>query len=98
MGKYRKRPVVIDAVRFDGSESSMNDVVNELGDGGFAATGASGLVGWRDGKLIIKTLEGYHEASPGDWIIRGVKGEFYPCKPDIFEMTYEAAPPVREEP
>ena len=47
-----------------------------------------------DGKLLnwrIGTLEGPHEVTPGDWIIRGVKGEFYPCKPDIFEMTYEAA-------
>jgi hypothetical protein len=38
----------------------------------------------------IGTLEGPHEVTPGDWIIRGVKGEFYPCKPDIFEATYEA--------
>ena len=42
-----------------------------------------------DGKLGIGTLEGVMEATPGDWIIRGIKGEFYPCKPDIFEMTYE---------
>ncbi len=42
-----------------------------------------------DGDLIIFTLEGQHLASPGDYIIRGVKGELYPCKPDIFEATYE---------
>ena len=39
--------------------------------------------------LVIQTLEGDHQATIGDWIIKGVKGEFYPCKPDIFEMTYE---------
>ena len=44
------------------------------------------------------TVEGDHTALPGDWIIRGVKGEFYPCKPDIFAATYEpATPPVMEE-
>lgn len=46
----------------------------------------------RDGEdLLIGTLEGAHRAIPGDWIIRGVKGELYPCKPDIFAATYEAA-------
>ena len=45
----------------------------------------------RDGRLIISTLEGLHWADPGDWIIRGVQGEFYPCKPDIFAATYEPA-------
>lgn len=44
--------------------------------------------------LQIHTLEGIHTASPGDWIIQGVKGEFYPCKPDIFEQTYE---PVQKQ-
>jgi len=41
--------------------------------------------------MLIHTLEGTHQANPGDYIIRGVKGELYPCKPDIFELTYEAA-------
>ena len=41
-------------------------------------------------KQVIRTLEGDHIASPGDWIITGIKGEKYPCKPDIFELTYEA--------
>ena len=45
-----------------------------------------------DGSLTIETLEGDHRASLGDWIIRGVQGELYPCKPDIFEQTYEAVP------
>jgi hypothetical protein len=42
-----------------------------------------------EGKGAIQTLEGWHEVTPGDWIITGVKGEYYPCKPDIFDMTYE---------
>ena len=45
----------------------------------------------RDGRMVIATLEGGHWVNLGDWIIRGVQGEFYPCKPDIFEATYEAA-------
>lgn len=49
----------------------------------------------RDGRLIVSTLEGLHWAEPGDWIIRGVQGEFYPCKPDIFEATYEAVDDAR---
>jgi len=43
-----------------------------------------------NGRVFIDTLEGDHTVTPGDWIITGVKGEHYPCKPDIFEMTYEA--------
>ena len=45
--------------------------------------------GKHTGRIFIETLEGDHLVTPGDWIITGVKGEFYPCKPDIFEMTYE---------
>lgn len=44
----------------------------------------------RDGRIIIATLEGYHHVDLGDYVIRGVAGEFYPCKPDIFALTYEA--------
>lgn len=50
-----------------------------------AVTPLAGEFGW------IKTLEGGHEVTPGDWIITGIKGEHYPCKPDIFAMTYEPA-------
>lgn len=46
---------------------------------------------------IIHTLEGPHFVTPGDWIITGVKGEHYPCKPDIFEMTYESVMPTDED-
>jgi hypothetical protein len=79
MGKYRKKPIVIDAVRYD--ERYPLQVLD------FVGTKAS----WsrRTNTLRISTLEGEMIAQPGDWIIRGVKGEFYPCKPDIFDATYE---------
>lgn len=78
--KFRKKPVVIEAVQFTGhnameimewskSEEMSDDFLGEF--------------------MEIKTLEGTMRAENGDWIIKGVKGEFYPCKPDIFEATYE---------
>lgn len=76
--KFRKKPVVIEAreLTFD------REVQRELEDW------CSGVPG-PDGGIWIDTLEGRHLATTGDYIIKGVKGEFYPCKPDIFEMTYE---------
>lgn len=84
MPKFRKKPVVIDAWHFKGSWESARELV--MSNEGFTWT--SQEIG---GYLSIKTLEGTMKASPGDWIIRGVSGEFYPCKPDIFEATYEPA-------
>lgn len=82
--RFRKKPVVIEAMRFDGTERSQAAIVN-WGDGRIS--------GWFDDRycLEIRTLEGTMRADVGDWIIRGVQGEFYPCKPDIFEATYEPA-------
>jgi hypothetical protein len=79
MNKYRKKPIIIDAIKWDGE--NFNEVVyNFVGI----------LCGLNHNKtLVIGTLEGQMTAQIGDWIIRGVKGEFYPCKPDIFEATYE---------
>lgn len=75
MAKYRKKPVVIEAVQFNGKNyMEILFFVGKLKTGG---------------GIRIETLEGTMEASAGDWIIKGVKGEFYPCKPDIFEATYE---------
>jgi len=80
--QYRKKPVVIDAIQWTGGNFESISV--------FAAQTGKEIT--QDGsELIIPTLEGDHEASLGDWIIRGVKGEIYPCKPDIFEATYDAA-------
>jgi len=83
MAKFRKKPVIIDAVQF-----KTEDIVNHMELAEFLRL--SERPHFRDGNdLIIRTLEGEMRASPGDWIICGVKGEYYPCKPDIFEMTYE---------
>lgn len=78
--KYRKKPVVIEAVQWfkHGDHAQVEHIPYDSDDRGH---------GW------IKTLEGGHIVSPGDWIIRGVRGEFYPCKPDIFDATYEPAEP-----
>lgn len=81
--KYRKKPVVIEAVRFDGQD--RDTIIRFVGE-------AAMVVG-RTREVHIKTPEGSMHVSPGDWVIRGVKGEYYPCKPDIFEATYE---PVSE--
>ena len=80
--KYRKKPVVIEAIQFSGV-GSVYEMVMSWGD---AFRKAHGLM---PDQIEIDTLEGAHKASKGDWIIKGVKGEFYPCKPDIFEATYE---------
>lgn len=79
MPKFRKKPVVIDAVQYTGV--NFDELEKFVG----------GDAEFRNGELVIATLEGPLHASPNDWIIRGVKGEFYPCKPDIFEATYEPA-------
>ena len=79
MPRYRKLPVVIEAVQCTGG--NILEICN--------FTGKCGGELIKDGELYIKTLEGVHHASIGDYIIRGVKGEFYPCKPDIFAKTYE---------
>ena len=78
--KFRKKPVVIEAVKFTGTNGDEIAV--------FMSCQHPFL---RDGGLIIGTLEGNMRADPGDWVIKGVKGEFYPCKPDIFKATYEPA-------
>lgn len=82
--RYRKKPVVIDAVQWTGNPDCLRDL-----------PGADGCFDHRiptaDRSLPIKTLEGTMTANVGDWIIRGVHGEYYPCKPEIFAATYEAA-------
>ncbi len=77
--KYRKKPVVIEAVQW------TEDTADELGE--FCP--AAKIDGGADGSLKIVTLEGTMRVDPGDWVIKGVQGEFYPCKPDIFEATYD---------
>lgn len=91
--KYRKKPVVIEAIQYDGTGESWEAIEDFMGEE------SDGLVMYgfnedmqpsaRYTAPAIKTLEGYMKVSVGDWIIKGVNGEFYPCKPDIFEKTYE---------
>ena len=85
--KFRKKPVVIEARQL--TDNAMWDVYHWIDDNG----GRVKEWCWDADERYIKieTLEGDHKAQEGDWIIKGVKGEFYPCKPDIFEMTYEVA-------
>ncbi len=85
--KFRKKPVVIEAEQWDGSYSSAMEIQENLG---VQTTGME----WHEKNNTVSywkigTLEGGHEVTKDDWIIKGVKGETYPCKPDIFKMTYE---------
>jgi hypothetical protein len=81
MPKFRKKPVVIEAVQHRAGEQPY-ELAQDVIDGRIRFL--------EDGTALIATLEGTMQAMPGDWIIRGVKGELYPCKPDIFAATYEA--------
>ena len=82
--KYRKKPIIIEAVQFDGTDESVDWLLPQL---------ISGEIGRTTNKLYIQTPEGIMTANVGDYIIKGVNGEFYPCSPDIFEKTYE---PIEE--
>jgi hypothetical protein len=84
MPKFRKKPVVIEAHRLPAIDEDAND---ELID--FLLSADRDTESGYDGELLIHTLEGVMTAKPGDWIIKGVSGEIYPCKPDIFKATYE---------
>ena len=78
MAKYRKKPVVIEAIQWTGANHA--EVIDFM---------SGDSLDFRDEGLFIHTREGDMYAAPGDWIIKGVKGEFYPCKPEIFAQTYE---------
>jgi len=80
--KVRKKPVVVEAVQYIGTKESIAKILS-----------LDNNIGLFPDHLEIKTLEGTHRADIGDWIIKGIKGEFYPCKPDIFEKTYEILDP-----
>lgn len=90
MPKFKKKPVVIEAIQLNGNNLKeietfvMGKEMPELyvGDDKFS-------LNWGNGTIQIHTLEGIMQASKGDWIIKGIQGEFYPCKPDIFEKTYD---------
>lgn len=103
---YRKKPVVIEARQFTGGAASASPLIDWILANGGTARWNEACDEWEseDGTqghpaspehLAIRTLEGTMFADPGDWIIRGVKGEFYPVKPDIFAETYEPADATR---
>jgi hypothetical protein len=93
--KYRKKPVVIEAMQFDGTRPCIEAICRWANDHRlteedpwvtYVFTGPDDVQ-----DVLIDTLEGHMAVSPGDFVIKGVQGEFYPCKPDIFEATYEPA-------
>jgi len=87
MAKYRKKPVVIEAVRFRRNNfQEIKEFTEEKAHSFTIERRIDGVA-----TCIIPTLEGQHIATEGDFIIKGVENEFYPCKPDIFEKTYELA-------
>lgn len=94
MAKYRKKPVVIEAFQFKPVWRKIGACADNAPTW-FLKAECDGIAKvWGDDEVpycMIKTLEGNMKASDGDWIIQGVKGEIYPCKPDIFEATYEVA-------
>ena len=85
MNKYKKKPIVIEAIKYNGD--NINEIVKFIGEGLFENEIME------NGKWVksidIETLEGTMKAKEGDFIIKGVNGEFYPCKPDIFHKTYK---------
>ena len=85
MAKYRKKPVVIEAFRLGYDEPPKWFYESDRLDGIY-----------EDGSADIRTLEGVMRANKGDWVIKGVKGEIYPCKDDIFRATYEPVPEEEE--
>lgn len=93
--QFRKKPVVIEAIQWPGTKFDApipvwaREALNAL-------PGSVGFMMRVGDEIIIDTLEGQMRASPGDWIIRGIKGELYPCKPDIFAATYDVAAPASD--
>ena len=83
MSKFRKKPVIIEASQFNYTDIDSPETIALARKLGLSRNESHSKL-WE-----IKTLEGWHIVSNGDWIITGVKGEKYPCKPDIFEATYE---------
>lgn len=77
---YRKKPVTVEAIQWDGTDKRLGEIIHWMN---------KEVKNLPNKKLGIETLEGTMEASVGDYIIMGVHGEYYPCKPDIFEQTYE---------
>lgn len=99
MPKYKKKPVEIEAIQYHGTPESNREIIDwcrgsktpAFMDTEIRNCSTEHPEGFDYPVLKISTLEGDHKVTPGDWIIRGVAGEHYPCKPDIFAATYEPA-------
>lgn len=96
--QFRKKPVVIEAIQFDGTLAKATEIIDWVFAGGGTArahfayqmgASADGAPIFVCGGIHIDTLEGVMSASHGDWVIRGTEGEFYPCKPEPFCATFE---------
>lgn len=97
--KYRKKPVVIEAMHFEGGNAQLHAVYQwiekntqgsfDVNDPSAPVPGSGVSIDAATGFMVIATLEGVMQVKAGDYVIRGVKGEFYPCRADIFEETYE---------
>lgn len=82
MARYKKKPVVVEAEQWKGSNLNCNESLFQ----------SDKVIIKHDGsEFLVSTLEGVMTGKMNDWLIRGVNGEFYPCKPDIFEKSYEPA-------
>lgn len=88
MAEYRMKPVVVNAIENTGDWEKVKEWLDEFDVGGQPVKSIQMM---DEGVILIDTLEGQHRADVGDYIIRGVMGEFRPCKPDIFKITYEEA-------
>lgn len=84
--KYRKKPVVVDAMQFDGSAQSAGEIIRWVNSNGGQATLDQGKT------LVIHTMEGPMSGPSGWWVIRGIKGEFYPCEGEVFDGSYDLEP------
>lgn len=92
MPRFRKKPVVIEAMQFETNNENGSPHMDALCNWANQGRSIDETHCWHNGtNIFVKTLEGTMRADVKDWIIRGVKGELYPCKPEIFEATYEPA-------
>jgi hypothetical protein len=86
MPSYRKKPVVIEAIQWSGNEEQIKEIMQFMN---ISECPVEYLIPGEPGNIVIDTLEGEMTAAPGWWIIKGIKNEFYPCKDDIFQASYE---------
>ena len=90
MDKFRKKPVVIEAIQFNTNNEPDNGLMDYICSLINMGKSEGERHAWHNAtEIFIETLEGTMKANANDWIIKGIEGEFYPCKPDIFEKTYE---------